>query len=166
MFVMGSGVNSWLPTYIVTANKADYLEASALLSCFWAAGTVMRGLVWKIIDKAGEKKVLVIFSLIGSISSFISLFLIGFVPNAVVWGVVGLVNVPLNPLVMAVAYSKYRRNPGRVMGRLVSFGNFGALISAPLIGVINNISGPNIATLVIPISGLVVTVMFLKLKMD
>jgi MFS family permease len=166
MFIIGGGINSWLPTYIVTSNKATYLEASALLSCFWATGTVMRGVGWKIVDKMGEKKALVYFMLVCLICTSISIGVIGFFPNAFIWGIVGLAYGPIYPLVMVFTYSKYRRNPGRVIGRLVAFGNFGALIVAPLIGTVNNISGPNIATLVIPISSLIVLTMFLKLNID
>jgi YNFM family putative membrane transporter len=166
MFIAGQGIASWLPTYVVTSNKATYLEASALLSCYWGVGTVMRGFGWKIVDKTGEKKALVYFMLVFSICTLISIGVAGFLPNALIWGIVGLVYVPIYPLVMAVTYSKYRRNLGRVIGRLVAFGNFGALIAAPLIGTINNVSGPNIATLVIPISGLIVLMMFLKLNID
>ena len=166
MFIVGSGIGSWLPTYAVSSNKTGYLEASALLSCYWAAGTVMRVFGWKLVNKTGVKKALVSFTMIGFICSLISIFVIGFVPNAIIWGIVGLVYEPIYPMVMAVAYSKFRRNPGRAIGRLISFGNFGALISAPLIGTINNVSGPNVATFIIPISCLVATFMFVKLKID
>jgi MFS family permease len=166
MFIIGTGVNSWLPTYIVTSDKAGYLEASVLLSCFWATGTVMRGLCYKIVDKIGEKKTLVYFISVCLVCTFISIGVVGFVLNAFIWGIVGLVYIPLYQLVMLVVYSKYRHNPGRAIGRLVTIGNFGALIAAPLIGTINNVSGPDIATLVIPLSSLIVLLMFLKLRID
>jgi FHS family L-fucose permease-like MFS transporter len=166
MFIIGTGVGSWLPTYVVTTNRAGYLEASALLSCFWATGTVMRGLCYKIVEKVGEKKTLVYFISVCLVFTLISIGIVGFVPNAFIWGIVGLVYVPLYPLVMLVVYSKYKSNPGRAVGRLVTIANFGALIAAPLIGTINNVSGPDIATLVVPLSGLIVLLMFLKLSID
>ncbi len=119
MFIVGQAISSWLPTYIVTSNKATYLEASALLSCYWGAGTVMRIFGWKVVDKTGEKKALVYFILVCFICTLISIAVIGFIPNAFIWGIVGLAYVPIYPLVMAVTYSKYRGNPGKTIGRLV-----------------------------------------------
>jgi len=166
MFIVGQAISSWLPTFIVTSNKATYLEASALLSCYWGAGTVMRMFGWKLVDKTGEKKALVYFLSVCTICTLVAIGVTGFIPNAFIWGIVGLVYVPIYPLIMTVAYSKYRRNPGRAIGRLIFFANFGALITAPLIGTIDAISGPNIATLIMPISSLVVLMMFLKLNID
>jgi len=166
MFIIGTGVGSWLPTYVVTTNRAGYLEASALLSFFWGTGTIMRVVGYKFVSKTGEKKALVYFISVCLVFTFISIGIVGFVPNAFIWGIVGLVYVPLYPLIMEVVYSKYRHSPGRAIGRLVAFGNFGALIAAPLIGTINNMAGPDVATLVIPMSSLIVLLMFLKLKID
>ena len=164
LFLFGTGVNSWLPTYVVKTGKTSYLESGVILSCFWGVGTVMRGLVGKVVDKMGEKRLLVSFSLLCFISGVISLYVSGLIPNAIIWGIAGLAFAPIYPLVIAIAYNKYRRSPGKIIGRLVASGNIGGLTAAPLIGVINGISDPNIATLVIPLSGLALAIVFLRMK--
>ena len=164
LFLIGTGVNSWLPTFVVKTGKATYLEAGVILSCFWGTGTVMRGLVGKAVDKMGEKKLLVSFSFLCFISSILSLYAIGLIPNAIIWGIAGLAFAPIYPLVIATAYNKYRRSPGKIIGRLVAIGNVGGLIAAPLIGIINGVFDPNIATLVIPLSGLAITIVFFRMK--
>ncbi|MGQ9782265.1 MAG: MFS transporter [Nitrososphaeria archaeon] len=166
IFVWGAGVNSWLPTYIVSTGKASYLEASAILSCFWGATTVMRGLVGKIAEKVDEKTMLIWLTTTGFVMGVLSLFASGFVPNAIIWSVVGLSFAPVYPLIITITYNRYRRSPGRIIGRLVAIGNAGALISAPLIGEVNSISNPHVATLIIPISSLTIAILFFRLKTD
>ncbi len=166
IFIWGAGVNSWLPTYIVSTGKASYLEASAILSCFWGAVTVMRGVTGKITEKVDEKRMLIWLTILGFVIGVLSLSVSGFILNAIVWSVIGLSFAPVYPLIIAITYNKYRHNPGRVIGRLVAIGNAGALISAPLIGEINSITNPYVATLIIPISSLTIAILFLKLKTD
>jgi len=164
LFLIGTGVNSWLPTYIVKTGKTNYLEAGVILSSFWGFGTVMGGLVGKVVEKMGEWRLLVTFSFLCFISSVLSFYMNGFIPNVIIWGIAGLAFAPVYPVVIATAYNKYRRSPGKIIGRLVAIGNIGGLIAAPLIGVINSISDPNLATLVIPLCSLAMTIVFFRMK--
>ena len=158
--ILTTGITSWLPTYIVKANKASYLEAGMILSSFWAGVTLIRLFSWKLTDRLGEEKSLAVFCFLGFIIGSLSIFVTGFLPNAIVWGSMAMSHALVYPLTITIAYLRYPNSPGKRIGRLLSLSTIGSLIAAPLIGTISNVVNLNAATLVIPLSSLVVSLVY------
>ena len=165
-FTIGTGINAWLTTYLVNTNKANYIEAGIIASSSWAFLAIGRFFVGRIADKNGFRKTLVTFMIMGAISGAVSIFVDGLVPNAIIWGIVGLSLAPVYPLVLAIAYNKNQKSPGTAIGKIAAIGNIGGLIAAPLYGTINNLADANIATLLIPVCYVILTLLFLKMKID
>jgi len=161
--ILTTGITSWLPTYIVKANKASYLEAGMILSSFWACVTVIRFFSWKITKRLGEEKSLAVFCFLGFIIGSISIFVTGFLPNAIVWGSMALSHALVYPLTITIVYLGYPNSPGKKIGRLLSLSTVGSFIAAPLIGTISNVVNLNVATLVIPLSSLVISLVYFQL---
>ena len=165
-FTIGTGIIAWLTTYLINTNKANYIEAGIIVSSSWAFLAVGRFFVGKIADKNGFRKTLVTFMIMGATSSAISIFVSGLIPNAIIWGIVGLSLAPVYPLVLAIAYSKNKKNPRTAIGKVAAIGNMGGLIAAPLYGTISNLADANIATMLIPVCYIILTILFLKMKID
>lgn len=165
-FTIGTGINAWLTTYLVNTNKANYIEAGIIASSSWAFLAIGRFFVGRIADKNGFRRTLVTFMIMGATSSAVSILFSGLVPNAIIWGIVGLSLGPVYPLVLAIAYSKNKENPGTAIGKVVAIGNIGGLIAAPLYGTVSNLADANIATLLIPVCFIILTILFLKIKVD
>jgi MFS family permease len=165
-FTIGTGINAWLTTYLVNTNKANYIEAGIIASSSWAFLAIGRFFVGRIADKNGFRRTLVTFMIIGATSSAVSIFFSGLVPNVIIWGIVGLSLGPVYPLVLAIAYSKNKESPGTAIGKVVAIGNIGGLIAAPLYGTVSNLADANIATLLIPVCFIILTILFLKIKVD
>jgi fucose permease len=88
----------------------------------------------------------------------------GLIPNVIIWGIVGLMQAPYYPLLVTIAYNKFRNSSGQVMGRIVATGFAGSLIVAPLIGTLAKVTDQNMATLVIAATSFGLFITFLKMK--
>jgi len=163
-FIIGMGVSTWLPTYLVSTSKVSYFESSIVLSSFWLAFAVGRLFIGKIADKKGFKKILVIFPIIQTVCGITAIFLNNLIPNVIIWGIVGLMQAPYYPLLVTIAYNKFRNSSGQVMGRIVATGFLGSLIVAPLIGTLAKVTDQNMATLVIAATSFGLFITFLKMK--
>jgi len=158
--IFTTGITSWLPTYIVKANKASYLEAGIILSSFWAGVTLIRLFSWKVSDRLGEEKSLAIFCFLGFIIGSLSIFVTGFLPNAIVWGSMSMSHALVWPLTTTIIYLRYPKSPGKRIGQIISLSTIGSLIAAPLIGTISDVVNLDAATLVIPLSSLVIALVY------
>ena len=70
---------------------------------------------------------------------------------------------PYYPLLVTVAYNKFRSSSGKVMGRIVATGFLGSLIVAPLIGTLAQLTNKKVATLVIAAAALGLFITFWKM---
>jgi len=73
---------------------------------------------------------------------------------------------PYYPLLVTIAYNKFRSSSGKVIGRIVASGFLGSMIVAPLIGSLAQISDKNIATLVFAAASCGLFITFLKMKIE
>jgi MFS family permease len=163
-FIIGMGVSTWLPTYLVGTSKVSYFESSIVLSSFWLTFAVGRLFIGKMADKEGYKKILVMFPIIQTACGITAIFLNGLIPNVIIWGIVGLMQAPYYPLLVTIAYNKFRNSSGQVMGKIVATGFAGSLIVAPLIGTLAKVTDQNMATLVIAAASFGLFITFLKMK--
>jgi len=85
-FVIGNGVGAWLPTYLVSTSKVSYFESSIVLSSLWLTFSIGRLFIGRIADKGGFKKILITFPIIQTICGIMAIFLIGIIPNMIIWG--------------------------------------------------------------------------------
>jgi len=158
------GTNSWLPTFLSKTNRTSYIEAGVVLSIFWGAFSLSRLMSGKIADKYGFEKTLAIFSFVGMLAGVMALFTSGFILNAVIWALIGFSIAPTYPIIMAIAYQKFTSSAGATIGKIVFLGYISTLLIAPVFGTIDNLFGSIYATLLIPLSSLGLTILFLKLK--
>jgi len=163
-YLIGTALTVWLPTFLVETNKVNYIESGIVLSCVWGFITIGRFAVGKIADNIGFKKTLLIFSLLGAFSGFAAIFANGFFSNAIVWGIVGLALSPTYPLIVALTYNKYSDSAGLQLGRIYAIGSFSSFIIPPLFGTVSNFAGFYVATLIIPISSLILFILVLRIK--
>lgn len=127
-----AGLASWLPAYLEGINLENAQSLGArYLSIFFAIFTIGRLLGGMIVDKFGEKRVILVFSLLAAVMFGLAKF--GPDAWAILYGVSGAFFSVIFPTAVALATTMFK-NAGSALGFLYTAAGIGAMLSTWLVG--------------------------------
>jgi MFS transporter, OFA family, oxalate/formate antiporter len=159
-----AGFASWLPGYLEGIQLENAQSKGAqILSLFFAIFTIGRLLGGIIVDKFGEKSVILVFSILAAVCLSIAKF--GPDSFAILYGISGAFFSVIFPTAVALATSLFK-NAGSALGFLYTAAGIGAMVSTWLVGYVMEFfgvrAGFNLPILFI--AGVTVCALFIKDK--